>query len=271
MQILIDCTNYRALARHENWGALGALAYIQFANVDTAVVPLDENKYLACFTMEQLQSIHAALRPKEKFEHHTYQAALRAVRELLLTDPSLVLPFKPAELEAQAHCIEADDSRPYDFVPGATKPKRAKSWVVAPQRDRPRNAPGTSDQHRPKGQPSARAASEAPPPAPAPVATPAPAGGRGRGKAAPAAPAPAASKPPRAKPVRTQGGPPREERNGQRVPAPGTVGGKLWEIFTKLTAKNALTMENALRDGKAQGINENSVKACMSHWRRFHK
>src|SRR5574337_939716 len=57
MNVLIDTTNWRALARHDSYTALAALAVIQFANIDTQIIALDANKSWSGFDAEQLAAI----------------------------------------------------------------------------------------------------------------------------------------------------------------------------------------------------------------------
>lgn len=146
MHVLIDCTNYQALARHASYKALGALAYIQFANVDTAVVPANENKAWAQFDIFHLRSIATAAKAVPEGAFPRYGDLLVAVRQAIANLPALELPFTEAQLLAQAEAIAPEDERPYDFDPDNKRPKRATSWCVEPQRNRPRYAPGVAKQ-----------------------------------------------------------------------------------------------------------------------------
>lgn len=301
MYCLIDGTNYRALACHPSWAALNALAHIQFTNLDTATVGLSENKHLAAYDATQLKSIYDNVGTGGKVDTKDYQKLLKATRELLLSATHLQLPFDADELEAQAACIDKDDDRPYDFVPGGTKPTRAKCWLFSPQRNRPRTgkykppypelldtgpkaprtpvpAPAPKAPPAPAPAPAPKAPAPAPKPAASapPVATAGGKGRRGKGAASEAPPAPAegASEAPakaaRAKAVRAPKGTVREERNGVERPNPGSNGEKMWAAFSKLAEKGSVTPQAAREAGTKLGMNENSVSASFSRWRRFH-
>lgn len=62
------------------------------------------------------------------------------------------------------------------------------------------------------------------------------------------------------------------EQNGQRMPKPGTIGSRLWEIFDTLTAKKGSTVSiaEALEVADAEGIAQLSTRAGYAHWRKFH-
>lgn len=151
--VLIDCTNYKAIARCNSYRALCDLAFIQYANVDTVVHPTTENKHYAQFDAGQLQSIYDSVLDASavkgvafKTAGVTYGDTIATVRALIEAAPALHFPVDPSLLEAQAAKIEHGDDRPYAINPVGNMAKRLQKWAVEPNRNRPRNAPGTSEQ-----------------------------------------------------------------------------------------------------------------------------
>lgn len=217
--VMVDCTNYKVIAVHDSWGALGNLAYIQFANVDVMIFTLEERKGFAAFTMEQLDSIYTSVgTATEPLPQATYSGALRAVWELIKASPHLVLPFTEAALEEQAQCIEDTDDKPYAFNPKGNKPTKLKAWHWSPQRNRARNAPGDSMQLQPKGAP-------APP------------------ERAPGAPAPA-PQPKRTRSARGTGG---SATGPAKRPAPGSKTAFVWDTADACKAANPKLDDKGLR------------------------
>lgn len=303
--VLIDCTNNRALARHASYRALGALAWIQFANVDTAVVPLDAKRHLSFLDGIALANLYADNgHGKTAIWSDRYMDCLQAVHELLCSAPNLDLPFETAELEEQAKCIEVDDSRPYDFVPGAARPKRAKSWCCAPQRDRTRAQHGDSrkfyyNPHRPPEPTPGQAGVSASAPwlsgneggTVAARNEPVPANGTqpeesdmAARKSTAAAPAPAAKPAPAKKAATAPAAAPAAKEKKEKAPKPDRVeqngvvrpkaGGKcdaVWKIADEISRKKKAPAEagEVMAAGKEQGLNESNIRAEYQRWRKF--
>lgn len=141
MHCLIDATNYRVIATHKNPGALTALAFIQYANVDTVTMPCDENRPFAQFTSEQLEKIYdsAYAQPTGAFktEGFTYNDEIHKVRAMIEAAPHLRFPFSEDHMREQADKIKPDDERPWAIDANGIA-SRAKTWACAPQRDRHR-------------------------------------------------------------------------------------------------------------------------------------
>lgn len=139
MYVLIDTTNLRALARHENFKALTALHYIEFANVSGCIVRCGENRPLAQFDQEQLVSI--ALNLGALSRPVSYPDLVQFVAKLIADLPELALPFDGAHIIAQAYSIDVRDWRPMQYDPHNGFAKLLSQWNMAPQplRARPRS------------------------------------------------------------------------------------------------------------------------------------
>lgn len=142
MYALIDTTNLRAIARHAEYIALAALAYIQFANVGTTIVPLNTRKELAQFSREELTSLANSLGIQARVPSETsdeYSKLLKQVHEQLSIMGALHLPFTKETLVAQAESIPREYDKPRNFaIPkdGETlTPGYPQRWAVDPQRN----------------------------------------------------------------------------------------------------------------------------------------
>ena len=149
MYALIDTTNLRALARHVEYMALAALAYIQFANVGTTIVPLDTRRELAQFSREEMAAIATGLgyvATPPPVEGEAYSYLLKTVHHLLSTVPWLEVPVPKEVLLFQAGCIDRNSDNPRSFVlptsyggnPSAgenPEPGYPQRWAVNPQRN----------------------------------------------------------------------------------------------------------------------------------------
>ena len=65
---------------------------------------------------------------------------------------------------------------------------------------------------------------------------------------------------------------PTVEQNGIKRPKPGTLCGKAWDIFDKVTKKhrgNPATIAESLEISKEAGLNEGNVRAEFGRWRKF--
>lgn len=151
--VLIDCTNYTAIARSDQLNALTALAFIQYANVDIVIHPTTENRHYAQFNAEQLQSIYdscidASTKKGIGFKTRPipYHDQIALVRALIEDSPGLKFPYDAAMMEAQAAKIKEDDDRPYMINTTGDTPKRLQKWIVEPNRNRARNAPAKAEQ-----------------------------------------------------------------------------------------------------------------------------
>lgn len=273
MYALIDTTNLRAIARHAEYMALAALAYIQFANVGAAIVPLETRRELAQFSREELATLstnlgHPARAPSEDGEG--YSELLKIVHHLLSTLPALELPVPKEVLLAQAAHIPLDYDKPRSFVLPATYGGNASSgenpvpgypqrWAVDPQRNvrRADSSYGTFFSNNPqysRNNPSitspANAKLRGRTPAPhqpkdtdmAPKKTPSEAPAKKpaakpkatKPKAPAAKPAPKAPKPPK------EAAEPKEARitqNGITRPKPGGNTGNVWDACDAVKAK----------------------------------
>ena len=140
MFVLIDSTNARAIAKHAHYKAMAALAYIQFANVDTVVVPLDENKGFAQFEHSELVSIGAALGVKIPKPGSAYGDAIKSLRAAILACDLLDFPFTEFQVSYQADAIHPDCDLPRAFNPaeGIHPAAFPGKWAVEPQRNRKR-------------------------------------------------------------------------------------------------------------------------------------
>jgi hypothetical protein len=137
--LLVDTTNGRALARHDSWIGVSALAYIQFANCDTLITRLGENKGFSAYDSDMLRSIYVAAGGKAgDVATAAYPTLISAVRKLMEASDWLILPFTVEQLQTQAWKIKPTDSRPYAFNPNGETPDLLPKWHSAPQRNRER-------------------------------------------------------------------------------------------------------------------------------------
>lgn len=287
MHILIDTTNGRALARHESHKALTALHYIQFANVDAAVIRCGQNKVYAQFSSTQLESIFAyaggTKMPKE------YSDQIKAVRALLEEAPWLLLPFTLEQLEAQANLIHPNETRPMAFDPGGGRPLLLQRWHSEPQVNRARSdssfwiefAAGTGQSTEgalPEASAGGTVRKRNTPPKPsqednAMAAKPAAkkAAKKVAKKTAPAKKA-AAKKAAPAKRTTADSG--QEERNGIKRPKPGGNTAQVWDACDALKAKkgSAPTFKEVDEyiEKKNADIPTATRRSNYAVWRKFH-
>jgi hypothetical protein len=132
MFILIDRTNKQALARHSSMRALMALHYIQFANVDAAILREGANRDWAQFDHGLLVGIAQSCGCKAKLPER-YGDVLKVARQIAEAADWLVLPFELKDLDAQAFAIDPRDGRPMKFNAQAPTPIVTRSWTASPQ------------------------------------------------------------------------------------------------------------------------------------------
>ena len=138
MNVLIDTTNWRVLARHDSHKALAALAVIQFNNVDSVILRGSENRVYAAFDQTQLAAIGANM-GLDLSSLPGLTDRIRALRSAIEGAAWLTLPFTTAQLEAQAYVIDPRFDQPLAFDPTSEDmPKDLKAWHVEPQRNRAR-------------------------------------------------------------------------------------------------------------------------------------
>lgn len=266
MYILIDISNGRAIARHDSYRALAALATIQFANVDSAIIRMGQNRGFGVLSNEQINSVAKSVNI-ELNPGLSYGDKIKTLREALETFPHLELPFTTEQLEMQAFALHYNDDKPYAFNPEGREPKPLAKWHFGPQVNRRRidssyghcfsaglgygsgNLPPVSRDSdggsaSPAQPPKPRTKSGAPTPPPKP------------GKAA--------SKPPRA---------PKAPSGPATRPKPGTATGKVWDIAdAALEAAGEVADWKAFRAtvtelAKAEGINPGTVGVQFGKWK----
>lgn len=252
MHVLLDLTNGRAIARHESFLALAALAYIQFANLDTQVFRCGANKHFSALSSAQITSVITNLYSgKPPPLPPEYGERLKLMRALLETTGWLELPFAVLDLVGQAHAIDANDDTPYAFEPSSATPTKLRTWTSEPQRNVKR-ADCSMRVHFAAGPAAAGAAPSPPPPGKAaPSRRPAPPTG-------PAAPTPAPKAP------RAASGP-------AKRPKPGTGAGQVWDIADAVLAANPNADRATLRpliveQAKAAGINFATAYDQFKKW-----
>jgi hypothetical protein len=287
MYVLIDCTNYRALATHEDKGALGNLAYIQFANLDTVVMPCNENRPYAQFNAEELEMICekvlAGTTQPWKSGPYQFNDMIHKCRALIEGAPHLRLPAKAADLEAQAQKIEHGDDRPYAIRINGQTPELLHRWSFDPQRNRPRDKRSWDDARAARqlhaGAPSAPGSkSNAAPPPPTATAAqdPAPVGQRARaGTGAPQPPqtAPKPPKAPSAPRAPRQSVEARPMQNGKRRPGDGSKTVVPWDVADKLAGPKGhatVKIKDVMAACEKQGCNPNMVRNNFRSWQIFH-
>lgn len=263
MNILIDTTNWRAIARHDSHKALGALAVIQFANIDTQIVRLGENRVWSAFDAEQLKAIAASVGVEMPADAN-YTGHIRAVRAAMETVEWLALPFTTEALVGQAYGLAPEDDKPYGFNPDGSEPKPLKAWPCEPQKGRRRMdsshwhmfraglgyGPGVTT-------PETLAHLGA---APAPSAGP---------RKPPPRPGAAADKPAKA-PAAPKA--PRAPSAPATRPKAGTATGKVWDLADQLWSDTAANDIKAFRTKltaacEAEGINAGTVGVQFSKWK----
>lgn len=263
MHILIDTTNWRAIARHDSHKALAALALIQFANIDCRILRLHENKSWTVFSKEHLRAIGESMGVLPASDA-PYPEVIKAIRLAAESIDWLALPFTTGDLQAQAYAVDPDDARPLGFDPKGTEPKLLKKWPCDPQRPSKRRdssfwttfAAGLG--HGP-GIVTAETASYLDGSAPAaPSAPSAPE----RPRKTPSAPKEAPSAP-RA---------PRAIQAASARPKAGTSTGRVWELADAVKARMPISDWKAFRAevtklGEAEGINPGTVGVQLSKWK----
>lgn len=299
MHVLIDCTNYEVIATHEHARALCAIAYIQYANVDTVVMPCDENRPFAQFTAEELDKLYRNVISRVDYVLKTepYCDTIARTRKVIEAATHLRLPFDVEFLEQQAACIDETDDRPYRISADRSiaKPTKAKSWANEPQRNRPRG--------KPPGKPTARQLTEntGAPVAPSPPRLPQPPAARAAIPQPPKGGLPLPPKPPTPDAITTHKGVPvavehktvpakpkptapktprsstkdRPTQNGVTRPAPGSKTVVPWEVADRLWSEGQRDIK-ALRklvvaECVKQGVNSSTAGTQYGHWVTFNK
>lgn len=254
MHVLFDITNARPIARHDSHRALAALAYIQFANVDTVIIRAGENRSYTIFSAEQLNSIALAL-GLNLAANMPYNERIKATRHALETKDFLLLPYTTEQLERQAFAIKPSESKPLRFDPDGDVPKSSPKWSFDPQTNRKRE--DSSHAHEFAAGLGYGVGVAPPPPATAtddaprrPSASPAP-----RPKASSTPAAPKAPRAPAAPSARPKGG----------------STGKVWDIADSLKGKHG-DDHKALRKAvveacAAEGINSSTASVQFGKWK----
>lgn len=248
MYILIDITNHQALARHESFIALAALAYIQFTNVDSIVLPLDANKHFTLFDGSAIRSISAhagQIQPADT----PYNELIKNMRAWLIAAPHLALPFSAELLTIQAHSIAPSEDRPFEFVPSDEAPRLARTWHYPPQQNRKR-----CDSSQ-----AIHFASRAGPVPPLELTPKQPR------TSAPAAPPKVKRDPSTA--------PPRERSSGAAArPKAGTSTGQVWDIADEVSATftndktGKAVRKEVIERCEAAGINKSTAGVQFGKW-----
>lgn len=306
MHVLVDLDNLRLLAKHDSHIALSALAYIQFANADTQIVRLGENKNWSCFDTKQMRGFAASLGVALP-DGAQYGAIIKLVRATVEATDWLVLPFTAEALYRQAAQIPPTSNKPFAFNPNGDEPEKLLKWHAPPNRDRSRHecqhwinftnaeppgilavgqnsaAPwnarsgdGTIPSRTPRQAHSPentimaakKAAAPATPAAPKKKATP-PA--QPVAKAAKAK-AEKAVKEPKAPKVKAEKAPKAEriEANGVKRPKAGTTGDKIWSTADTLSAKKKSPASfDEVSKSLGDTVNEASMRAGYQRWRKF--
>jgi hypothetical protein len=288
MHILIDTTNGRALARHDSYKALAALHYIQFANVDGAIVRCGENKAYAQFSQDQLAMMLWNCGVRELPKKLEYSDLVKLVRNTLETAEWLLLPFPLHRLEQQAHAIPVNDARPMAFDPQGDRPTLLSAWHSEPQANRSR-ADSSFWVHFAAGQSVADGLIDASSTATVRMRVPAHkpshpteetpmAASKSAKKAAKkvakkTAPAKkgAAKK---AAPAKRTTGNEQEERNGVKRPRPGGNTAQVWDVCDALFAKaktcpSFKDVDEAIEKKNAD-IPTATRRSNYAVWRKFH-
>lgn len=248
MFVLFDMTNVRALARHESFLALAALAVIQFPNVDTQITRCGDNRNYAWLTAKQMRAIAEAM--GGKIPHAVFGGCIDEFRALVEETPWLLLPFTTENLVMQAAQLGPAEDKPYAVTAGHT-PERLTAWHCEPQRNT-RREDSSQWIHFASG----GAATAAPPP-PAAVA--------------PAKRSPSARPAPAAPPGGTPAAPkPRAASTGPATrPKAGTSTGKVWDIADELSAKlkDKELRKAVIERCEQEGINASTASVQFGKWK----
>lgn len=168
MYALIDITNYRAIATAEAYTALAALAYIQFANVDTTIVPLDANREFAQFDDAQLHSIAKSL--NLILMGKDYSDNLKGLRYHLVSSRWIHFNYPVERVVEQADYTPPSYDKPLAFNPDSHIPRELAAWSFEPNRNRRREDSSYGsmfgDKHAHTKRDPASAINQPPPPPP---------------------------------------------------------------------------------------------------------
>lgn len=132
MHVLFDLTNVRALARHDSYLALAALAVVQFANVDTQITRCGDNKNYAWLTAKQMRTIAEGM--GGTIPHAVFGGCIAEFRALVEDTPWLQLPFPVEQLVAQVYALGPKEDAPHAITSGHA-PERLQAWHCGPQRN----------------------------------------------------------------------------------------------------------------------------------------
>lgn len=259
MFTLVDCTNNAIIARHAHHSALGGLYWIQYANVDSAILSDGQNRNWSRFDAKQLislaESVGHKLSPKLE-----YSELLKQTRAAVENAEQFVFPYHIDEITQQAHCISKNDDVPYAFLPGSLEPRKCESWTVGPQHNRPRCS-GTETPAWPAGNAGARIPLLEPDTAPEHVVA---SFGRTKRKAPPA-------------PLSggTRGSRTSSPKVDEKVSRPkeGSLTAKVWEVADEMynKAKGDIDIKQFRKDVIEQsikeGINKNTSTAQFRRWK----
>lgn len=296
MFLLVDLDNKRALAKHESYLGVAALAYIQFANADTAILNISygENKTFTVLDGAVLRGMAEALGTPAP-AGASYGAIVKHVRALVEAADYLVLPFPTEQLYRQAASIPPSSSTPFAFNPASESPDKLVKWHSPPYRNRSRHEsahwvhfsnaqpPGVLSVGQNSASPWNAGSGDATMPTRASRANTTTATtetdmAAAKKNSAPKAPAKKAAKAPAApKPEKAAKAPkaPKEkvervEQNGVKRPKAGTTGDKIWSTADSLSAKKKSPASfEEVSSALGESVNEASQRAGYQRWRKF--
>lgn len=297
MFVLFDVTNCRALGVHDSYLGVAALAYIQFANVDTVICRGgNEDKDYAVLLAKEMREIAKAL--GGTIPHAVFGGCIKQFREIVENAEWLRLPFTAEQLYRQAASIDPSDARPY-AITGGDEPELLKAWHVQPNRNKPRhecphwihftnaepppvldvgqNSAVPWNASSGDGRMQARASRAEPTTSTTEndmaAAKKAPAPKAPAKKTAPKTPpAPKAAKEPKAPKAPKEKAPKadRIEQNGVKRPKAGTTGDKIWSTADSLSAKKKSPASfEEVNKALGESVNEASQRAGYQRWRKF--
>lgn len=138
--VLIDITNGRALAKHASYRALAALHYVQFANVDAMVLPLNgTDAPFAALGPTTVADVLYNLTGQAVDDGLEHVDRVRQLRQLLEADTWLVIPLTAEQLDSQAFALHPSEARPAAVNLVGGPPQLLPAWTAEPQHNRRRD------------------------------------------------------------------------------------------------------------------------------------
>jgi len=138
---LIDTTHCELIGLFDDWRTAGALAYIQFANVDTWTLPLTVGHPFVSWPTRDIALLLSQVLGRSVPEPPTSFQGGEVLRNVMIENSARWLcRYTFEDVEEQAKAIPINSKQAFVYNPTARKPTPVTAW--------PRNPQGSYDRWR---------------------------------------------------------------------------------------------------------------------------